>query len=158
MLKIELKDLLTLANAVCGILGISLAIAGQWYAWLYIFPAVVFDFLDGKVARKTKANEFGKQLDSLADTVSFVVAPTIVLMFANFSLLVTIASALYVCCGLWRLAKFNLQKDKGNYYGLPSPVAAVAVLVVNAFFAMLAPFALLVVGIAMVAPFKLNKI
>ncbi|MDP3742452.1 MAG: CDP-diacylglycerol--serine O-phosphatidyltransferase [Candidatus Micrarchaeota archaeon] len=158
MLKIELKDLLTLANAVSGIIGISLAIAGQWYAWLYIFPAVVFDFLDGKVARKTQANEFGKQLDSLADTVSFVVAPTVVIMFANFSLLVTIASALYVCCGLWRLAKFNLQTDKKSYYGLPSPVAAVSVLVITAFSTTLAPFALLVVGIAMVIPFKLNKI
>lgn len=156
---IELKDVLTLGNAVSGIIGISLAIAGQWYAWLYIIPAVLFDFLDGKIARKTAANEFGKQLDSLADTVSFVVAPSVVLMnFARPDVLVTAASALYVCCGLWRLAKFNLQTDKENYYGLPTPVAAVIVLVLNALLAVLAPFVLLVAGIAMVIPFKLKKL
>ena len=157
MLKIELKDLLTLANAVSGIVGISAAIAGQWYAWLYIFPAVLFDFLDGRVARKTAPNEFGKQLDSLADTVSFVVAPTVVLMFSGFSLLVTIASALYVCCGLWRLAKFNLQRDKKNYYGLPSPVAALFVLVFNYALPQFAWVALLVTGAAMVSSVQVKK-
>ncbi len=159
MLKIELKDLLTLGNAVSGILGISAAIAGVGLAWLYIFPAVVFDFLDGKVARQSgKLNEFGKQLDSLADTVSFVVAPSVVVMnFAKADVLLTAASALYVCCGLWRLAKFNLQTDKKNYYGLPTPVAAVMVLIVTAFSAVFAPFVLVITAVAMVIPFKLKK-
>lgn len=157
MLKMELKDLLTLANAVSGISGISLAIAGQWYAWLYIFPAVLFDFLDGKVARSTAVNEFGKQLDSLADTVSFVVAPTVVIMFAGFSLLITIASALYACCGLWRLAKFNLQTDRKHYYGLPSPVAALTALVFSYFLPQFAWAALFVSGIAMISGVKVKK-
>ena len=169
MLKIELKDVLTLCNAIAGIIGISLAITSQWYAWLYIIPAVLFDFLDGKVARRevganafaprSRPNEFGKQLDSLADTVSFVVAPSVVVMnFAKADFLLTAFAALYVCTGLWRLAKFNLQTDKKNYYGLPTPAAAVAVLILNAAMPVLAPLALFAAGIAMVIPFKLKKL
>ncbi|MFH1247081.1 MAG: CDP-diacylglycerol--serine O-phosphatidyltransferase [Candidatus Micrarchaeota archaeon] len=157
-MKIEFKDYLTLANAVCGIVGIALAIAGKSYAWLYILPAICFDFLDGMVARKTVVNEFGKQLDSLADTVSFVVAPAVVIMnFSTPDFLLTALAAFYVCTGLLRLAKFNLQVDKKNYYGLPSPVAALIVLLVYAFAVWLAPLALLVAGFAMVIPFKLKK-
>lgn len=158
MLKVDLKDLLTLGNAVSGIVGISLAIAGQGFAWLYIFPAIVFDFLDGRVARKTKPNEFGKELDSLADTVSFVVAPAVVAMFGQLSLVLTIASAFYVCCGLWRLAKFNLQSDKKHYYGLPSPLAALATLVFNLVLPGFVWLAFIATAVAMVIPIKVKKL
>ncbi len=159
MEKLGSKDLLTLCNALCGIVGISLAISGQGFAWLYIFPAVLFDFLDGRVARRTKAtNEFGKELDSLADTVSFVVAPTVVAMKLSPDVFLTIASALFACTGLLRLAWFNLQKDKRYFWGLPTPFAALIVLLVNAFLPMFTVWALAVSALAMVTPFKLNKL
>ncbi len=159
MPKIELKDLLTFGNALSGITGISLAIAGQSLAWLYVFPAVLLDFLDGRIARKTrKANEFGKQLDSLADVVSFAVAPTVIAMLGHSSnLLLVAASAFYVCTGLLRLAWFNIQVDEKHYNGLPSPVAAVIVLIVNTFANEFAWLALFVSAVAMVVPVKIKK-
>ncbi len=159
MEKLGLKDLLTLLNAVSGIIGISLAIAGQTYAWLYIFPAVLFDFLDGKVARKTgSANSFGKELDSLADTVSFVVAPTVIAMRLQPDIFLTAASALFVCTGLLRLAWFNLQKDKLHYFGLPTPFAALVVLLMNYILPVFTPWILVITAVAMVTPFKVKKL
>ena len=159
MAKLELKDFLTLANALSGVVGISLAIAGFGYAWLYIFVAMLFDYLDGRVARASfGANEFGKQLDSLADTVSFVVAPTVVVMKLQPDLWLTVASAFFVCLGLLRLAWFNLQGDRKHFYGLPTPPAALTVLVVNVLNPHLTAVALFLVGVAMVTPIKINKL
>ncbi len=157
--KLELKDFLTLGNALSGIIGISLAIAGREYAWLYIAPAALFDFLDGKIARKEgKQNAFGRELDSLADVVSFVVAPTVVIMLSKQpDVALTAVSALYVCLGLLRLAWWNLQVDKKHYNGLPTPLAALLVLVVNAFQPQFTVWALVITALAMVTPFKINK-
>ncbi|MFH0713358.1 MAG: CDP-diacylglycerol--serine O-phosphatidyltransferase [Candidatus Micrarchaeota archaeon] len=158
MAKLELKDFLTLGNAVAGIVGISLAIAGKSFAWYYVFFALAFDFLDGRVARKTSnANEFGKQLDSLADTVSFVVAPAIIALHFQVDILLTAMCALYVCTGLLRLARFNLQKEKGVFFGLPTPFAALIVLLVNAFIPAYVVWALFVTAVAMVTPVRIRK-
>ncbi len=157
-MSLKAKDLATLANGVSGIAGISLAIAGAAYAWLYVFPAIFFDYLDGKLARKNGENEFGKQLDSLADVVSFLVAPTVIIMLASRgNAYIAAASALYVAAGLMRLAKFNLQREKGVYYGLPTPAAALVVLLVQQFAPSFVALALLAAGIAMLIPFKTKK-
>ncbi len=159
MAEFELKDFATLANAVSGLIGISLAVAGNVYAWVYIVAALFFDFIDGKIARSTKVSEFGKQLDSLADAVSFAVAPTVVIMLSNLpSIFLTAACAFYVCAGLWRLAKFNLQKNRKSYYGLPSPFAALIVLVTAVFASQFIVLILVACGIAMLIPFEIKKI
>ncbi len=105
--------------------------------WL-IFLAMIFDALDGHVARLTRASsDFGAHLDSLCDLVAFGVAPAILLvkMCPGFSLLhpeeIWVIAALFVACVAMRLARFNVEKgrdtDNTSFSGLPSPGAAAAI-------------------------------
>ena len=106
-------------------------------AWL-IFLAMVFDALDGYMARLAKsASEFGAELDSLCDMVSFGVAPAFLLvkMCPQFSFLhkeaVWVIAASYAVCAALRLARFNVETsdedDHMSFRGLPSPAAAASV-------------------------------
>lgn len=105
---------------------------------LLIFVAMLFDTFDGQVARITRTtSDFGGQLDSLSDTVSFGVAPAILLvkMCPDFSSLhkeaVWTIAALFACCAALRLARFNVESDEkddhGTFSGLPSPAAAAVI-------------------------------
>jgi len=105
--------------------------------WL-IFLAMVFDALDGHVARLTKASsQFGAQLDSLCDAVTFGVAPGLLLvkMVPSFeyyySGAVWIIAAVYASCAVLRLARFNVEigqnDDHSTFQGLPSPAAAASI-------------------------------
>lgn len=102
--------------------------------WL-IMLAMIFDALDGQVARLTKTTgDFGAQLDSLCDLVTFGVAPAFLLVKLcpgftfNHSKLVWIIAAAYACCAALRLARFNVETDDDDdhmsFSGLPSPAAA----------------------------------
>ncbi|NOZ23712.1 MAG: CDP-diacylglycerol--serine O-phosphatidyltransferase [Planctomycetes bacterium] len=131
-----LPCLLTLGNMFCGFTSIAEA-ADQRFriaAWL-ILLAMVFDALDGKLARIARAaTDFGAQLDSLADMVTFGVAPAFLMIrmsiekgFPPYAAWV-IGSAFATCAAL-RLARFNvetgLDEEEHNYFkGLPSPAAA----------------------------------
>jgi len=137
--KYYIPNFVTLLNLVSGVLAITHILSGQleWAAG-FIFIAAVFDFLDGTLARILDArSEIGKQLDSLADIVSFGVAPGIIvyhLLAANctgscnaldrwqitpyFALLIPVCSAI-------RLAKFNIDlRQVENFIGLPTPANA----------------------------------
>lgn len=106
-----------------------------WFASLFIGLAAVVDFLDGFVARLFKAtSEMGKQLDSLADVVSFGVAPGMIvyqflrLSFAqqenglDISIIWLLPAFILPCAAAWRLAKFNLDTEQSySFKGLPSP-------------------------------------
>ena len=140
-----IPSLLTIGNAVCGFACITYAAkvgpegaatVGLYthlhFAALMIFGAIVFDGLDGPIARLAKqTSEFGAQLDSLADAISFGVAPAFLML--KFSpvlhprLLWGIA-VLYMLCAVLRLARYNVNKNddqlKGAFQGLPSPAAA----------------------------------
>jgi CDP-diacylglycerol---serine O-phosphatidyltransferase len=105
---------------------------------LLIFLAMLFDTFDGQVARLTRTtSDFGGQLDSLSDTVSFGVAPAILLvkMCPDFSELhkeaVWTIAALFACCAALRLARYNVETDEkddhGSFSGLPSPAAAAVI-------------------------------
>jgi len=110
-------------------------------AGIAIFIAMVFDFLDGAVARWTKTqSEFGKEYDSLSDMVSFGLAPAIVAYqfgvarIADYNVLWGrlgwLATFLYAACAAMRLARFNSRiatADKRFFEGLPSPSAAATV-------------------------------
>jgi CDP-diacylglycerol---serine O-phosphatidyltransferase len=112
-----------------------------WMASLFIGIAAVVDFLDGFVARFFKAeSEMGKQLDSLADLVSFGVAPGLIifqflrLSFAqqedglDTSLIWLLPSLLLPCAAAWRLARFNLDKSQSfSFKGLPVPAVGLFV-------------------------------
>lgn len=99
-----------------------------------IFWAILLDQLDGRIARLTHTtSEFGAELDSLADVVSFGVAPALLAFswgFATVPRVGWLVAFLYVVCGALRLARFNVQKSSvdGRYFvGLPIPAAAAPV-------------------------------
>lgn len=127
-----LPNLLTSGSLFCGFYAIIAAFNGKYlFAAVAIAIAVLFDGVDGKVARLTKTtSRFGVEYDSLADLVAFGVAPAI-LVFAwalqPYGKFGWLAVFLYVACGALRLARFNVQLDtvEARYFrGLPIPAAA----------------------------------
>src|SRR5438128_500110 len=119
-----IPTLLTLGNAVCGLASMACASKigsadGDLYftlsGWL-IIAAMLFDALDGYVARLSKsASDFGLQLDSLCDAISFGAAPAFLLLrlgpssqpLARLHLALAVIAALYMVCAILRLARFN---------------------------------------------------
>ncbi len=128
-----LPNLFTTVNLAAGFYSILLAQSGKWlYAAWVIMLAVLFDNLDGKVARLTHTeSQFGVEYDSLSDLVSFGVAPAfLVYTFAlkDFGRLGIIASFLFLICGALRLARFNVQTAQKEFFtGLPIPGGAAVV-------------------------------
>lgn len=145
-IKRNIPNLITLANLTCGLLSILYAFQGNLkMASLCIFAGAFFDFFDGLVARLLKVSgELGKQLDSMADIVTFGVAPGFILfhfMFylsngvifkhsissdillfpASLALLIPIFSA-------YRLANFNIDtRQTTSFIGLPTPALGILV-------------------------------
>ena len=135
-----LPSVLTLIGVCLGISSIKFAMDGNFgLAVLFIIVAAILDGLDGRVARMIKGtSEFGKELDSLTDFVSFGIAPVFVIYFWELNqfgrigwLLVLLFS---VCCVL-RLARFNLTKFDDNeewkmnfFQGIPSPAGGCLIL------------------------------
>jgi len=156
-----LPSLITLMNGLCGFAAIHFAARGMnepdrlWFknpeltffaaaAWM-IFFAMVADAVDGFVARRSgSTSNFGGQLDSLSDVISFGVAPAFLMLrvvesglqasasplFGGFAgRLLWLAAALYVCCAILRLARFNVENAPEEsahlkFSGLPTPAAA----------------------------------
>ncbi len=130
-----LPNLFTASSIFVGVISIVEASKGNFVlaSWL-ILLALVFDGLDGRVARMTNTtSQFGVEFDSLADIISFGIAPAMLLYFfighefGRFGILV---SALYVIFGAIRLARFNIstaKTDPNVFIGLPIPTAAVFV-------------------------------
>ncbi|HSF31572.1 MAG TPA: CDP-diacylglycerol--serine O-phosphatidyltransferase [Candidatus Tectomicrobia bacterium] len=125
-------SVLTTGNLFCGFYGIIAALREDFYqAAMAILVAVVFDGLDGKVARLTKTtSNFGVEYDSLADLLSFGVAPSLILYLwalepvGRFG---WIAAFIFLICGALRLARFNVQVGQSpsfHFTGLPIPAAA----------------------------------
>lgn len=127
-----LPNVLTTFGLFSGFFAVILATKGQYAdAAIAIFVAMVFDGLDGRVARLTNTqSSFGEQYDSMADMLSFCVAPALLMYFWQFSDLGKIGwlgAFVYTAAGALRLARFNTQidvQDKRYFQGLPSPAAA----------------------------------
>ncbi len=129
-----LPSLFTLGNLFCGYACIVQATRGAFeQAAMLIGFAVVLDMLDGRVARMTgTSSEFGVQFDSLADVVSFGIAPAVLAFqwgLSEFGQAGWAAGFIYVAAAAIRLARFNLQTaaqntDKRYFVGMPSPPAA----------------------------------
>jgi CDP-diacylglycerol--serine O-phosphatidyltransferase len=141
-------DLLTLANASCGTLSIFACLSYlsgdrsryMWFAFVLPVGALIFDVLDGLVARHDarRQSRLGADLDSLADIVSFGVAPAVLgytLGLRGFWDVAFLTS--FVCCGISRLARFNVTASaltnaatgKVRYFeGTPIPTSIVLVL------------------------------
>jgi CDP-diacylglycerol--serine O-phosphatidyltransferase len=127
-----LPSLLTTGNLFSGFLALLLTAESRFTeAAIAIFVAMVMDMLDGKVARLTKTTtQFGVEFDSLADVVSFCVAPAFMLYTLALSQLgraAWLGAFLFVICGALRLARFNVYSgatDRRYFVGLPTPAAA----------------------------------
>ncbi|SFV59425.1 CDP-diacylglycerol--serine O-phosphatidyltransferase [hydrothermal vent metagenome] len=134
----NLANLFTMVNITAGLLAtyfitqhnFTLAIVLAWIGG-------AFDIFDGKIARKYNlSNEFGIQLDSFADFLSFVLVPVFLIFEAVYSdldgfmlILAGIASIYYVISGLRRLIQFNINADAGSvekfFTGVPTPLGAI---------------------------------
>ena len=135
-----LPNILTLAGVCLGISSIKFSIDGNYsLAVIFIVLAAILDALDGRVARLIKGtSEFGKELDSLTDFVSFGIAPVFILYFwelNNYGKLGWAITLIYSVCCVLRLARFNLTKIgdqqlwKSTYFeGVPSPAGGILIL------------------------------
>jgi CDP-diacylglycerol--serine O-phosphatidyltransferase len=127
-----LPSLLTTGNVFCGFFSMLMASEHRYTeAALAIFVAMIMDLLDGRVARLMKAtSQFGVEYDSLADVISFCVAPAFLLYSFALQPLGRAAwfgAFLFVICGALRLARFNVQTgsvDRRFFIGLSTPAAA----------------------------------
>lgn len=130
-----LPNAITTAALFCGFYAIVIAMNRRFdHAAIAIFIAMVLDGLDGRVARMTKTqSEFGAQYDSIADMVSFGVAPALVIYewgLIDMGKWGWVAAFIYCSCAALRLARFNTNigiVDKRYFQGLPSPSAAALV-------------------------------
>ncbi len=127
-----LPNLLTTAGLFFGFFAVVSSMNGHFeHAAIAIFVAMVFDGLDGRVARMTNTqSEFGAEYDSMADMVSFGIAPGLVAYnwaLADFGKFGWLAAFVFVASAALRLARFNTQvgvADKRYFQGLASPAAA----------------------------------
>ena len=144
--EFHLADWFTLANAVCGtgaLFSIMTFLERQevrhvYFACALVLAALIFDVLDGRIARwRQKTSSLGRELDSLADVISFGVAPAIIAYGCGMQgLYDRVVLAFFVACGVSRLARYNVTAetlsegtDKVKYFeGTPIPTSIVLVL------------------------------
>lgn len=130
MIKKNIPNFITAANLVSGCIGIYFALQSNFvYAAYFVVLAAVFDFLDGMVARLLKVHsEIGKQLDSLADMVTFGVLPSFIIfqyLQDNGAGWISFLAFFIAVCSAFRLAKFNIDTRQGDQFlGLPTPANA----------------------------------
>jgi CDP-diacylglycerol--serine O-phosphatidyltransferase len=134
----NLANLFTFANLTSGLIAVYLA-TQENYFWAVVFLWIGggFDIFDGKIARKYGlSNEFGIQLDSYADFLSFVLTPVFIIFVSIIAktdgllfLLGVVVSLYYVISGLRRLIQFNINAEEGQvekyFTGLPTPMGAI---------------------------------
>ena len=143
--EFHLADWFTLGNAVCGVGALFSSMTylepadarHVLFACALVLAALVFDVLDGRVARwRQKSSAMGRELDSLADVISFGVAPAIIAYACGMQgLYDRVVLAFFVACGVSRLARFNitaetLSDDSGKvkyFEGTPIPTSIVLV-------------------------------
>ncbi|KRE93869.1 CDP-diacylglycerol--serine O-phosphatidyltransferase [Paenibacillus sp. Soil766] len=133
MLTKSIPSLFTVGNLFLGVLSIILAFSGEHgIAAVLVIVAMLLDGLDGRVARALNAqSEFGKELDSLSDVISFGVAPAFIMYVVAFNdptvispAFAWIVTAIFPICGALRLARFNVVAGTPGYFiGLPIPAA-----------------------------------
>ncbi|NPA62639.1 MAG: CDP-diacylglycerol--serine O-phosphatidyltransferase [Methanococci archaeon] len=116
---ITISDYITMLNIISGLLAIFFSM------FSLIYLSVIFDALDGYVARKTgTVSEFGAELDSISDIVSFGVAPSYLLYTHYDSNFVLVSAIIFCLCGALRLARFGILNVEG-FVGLPIPAGAI---------------------------------
>ena len=135
---IAISDGISLMNMICGFISIILAINHEFsLSAILMIVAIMFDSVDGWVARKINRNDelkFGKNIDSLSDAISFGAAPATFLYTLsetipnNISILSILVSLLMVVCGILRLTRYNVIADHietQDFIGFPIPGIAI---------------------------------
>lgn len=147
--EFHLADWITLANAACGMSALfavmtylqTANVTHVYFAGGLVFAALVFDILDGRVARwRQKSSALGRDLDSLADIISFGVSPAVIAYGCGMQgLYDRIVLVCFVACGVSRLARFNVTaevlsegSDKVKYFeGTPIPTSVLLVIMLG---------------------------
>ena len=166
-IKTQTANILTLFNLSLGGFAIISVMNHQLnLSLLLIFLAALADRFDGIVARKFNIeSELGKQLDSMCDIISFGVAPALLLyegILIEFGAPGAAFTILYIACGAYRLARFNISENNGYFTGVPITVAGciatLSFLAAPHFIPVFFVFLMIILSILMVSPFKLKKI
>jgi len=172
--KTVIPNMITCGSVFCGTASLIMTLHANFIpAAILIFFAVFFDIMDGRVARSLGgSSSFGEELDSLADAISFGLAPA-VLMYSAYidvagGLLGILAAAFFALCGVLRLARFNVSHvPAGPFQGLPIPaggltltafvIAKIPLLPIAAMFIMVFIGALMVSSVPFCNAKKLKK-
>jgi CDP-diacylglycerol--serine O-phosphatidyltransferase len=169
----NLANLVTFLNIACGVLAIYFLTHDEFVgAALFAWCAGAFDIIDGKIARKFNlSTEFGIQLDSFADFLSFVIVPVMFIFFGVIdgkeihflnTAFVAFAFIYYVISGLRRLIQFNINSEEGevakHFTGVPTPLGAILLwLVWLGFIYEIIPSENMVLGLMIVVGYLLNS-
>lgn len=169
----NLANIVTFFNIAAGIMAIYFITHGEFFgAALFAWLAGAFDILDGKIARKySLSTEFGVQLDSFGDFLSFVIVPVMFIYFGVIdgkeldtlnTTFVAFTFIYYVISGLRRLIQFNLNTDAGEvskyFTGVPTPLGAILLWCVYlAWVYQLIPNENFVLGLVIIVGYLLNS-
>lgn len=175
--EFHLADWFTLGNAVCGVGALFSSmtfletsdVVHIYFACALVLAALVFDVFDGRIARwRQKSSAMGRELDSLADVISFGVAPAIIAYACGMQgLYDRVVLAFFVACGVSRLARFNITAEelsegpsgKVKYFeGTPIPTSIVLVVLLALAAAMGAVREQLWLGEVRIAGFTLHPL
>ncbi|WP_297436005.1 CDP-diacylglycerol--serine O-phosphatidyltransferase [uncultured Clostridium sp.] len=173
MKKSWLPNIFTFINLGCGILSLLATFDKKFLlSALLIIAGAIVDRYDGRIARYFNASsELGKELDSLADLVSFGVAPSILVFvlynfkdFGPYGILGYAVLLLFPICGAFRLARYNTAQFDGDFRGVPITIVGVfmaiyALFTANDFLNIYVPFILMIIGAyLMVSNIKIKKL
>lgn len=156
----SIPNLFSLGNLLSGVFSITFAMNGFYkMASILIFLSAFLDLFDGRIARKLKvSNQIGVELDSLADVVSFGVAPAIIFYtLADPSWITSIAFILYPTMGALRLARFNANPTVGYFIGVPITFAGL-LMSLMALFSYTNPWITILLAYLMISPFRIMKL
>ena len=169
--RFNLANLITFGNIACGIIAIHFILQGDFFtAIILAWIAGALDIADGKVARRYNlSTEFGIQLDSFADFISFVIMPSFLLYYAITAnsavweeLILGIVFIFYIIAGLRRLIEFNIKVEVGEaekfFTGVPTPLGAILQWILYLLFVYgIIPNALVVGFLVLVIAWSLNS-
>ena len=164
-----LSDVVSLLNMLCGFFSIIANFNGKFYiAAVLIICSIVFDSVDGWVARKINRNDefgFGKNIDSLSDAVSFGASPAIFLYCISKTIAdsptiaVVLIAAFMVVCGILRLTRYNAINDYISFEGfIGFPIPGIAIILVSYYFTGLFNIYVAMVLMAIISIFMISNL
>ncbi len=159
----KLADIVTMLNAASGLMAIWFSLSGDFsLASVFLVLAFVFDSLDGVVARATGGgNDFGLELDSLADVLAFAAAPFVFGVMISRNIVTLTTGIFFALCGILRLARFNITHLK-YFEGVPITTNGLLFpllwITLHKSMANVLPMVYVLMGILMVSSIKIKKL